>query len=211
MGAPNARCSDRDQALVSFRSPSTANIAFAQSSRSRATLGTLSQLPGDRASAVPLQLPQMLPVGPIRRKTMNPGLLVVSILLMASLSCAQASPTKHLGALTLDHCGEFKIQRTHDGPDFKLFSIENANLQRVASAYLGNHPQLGLCGESLEPLDCAGGFRCFTCSKANTLEIRIEPEVGRAIIQIYDIESSSRTSILRCVSAPEALHSTLRG
>ena len=42
------------------------NTAFAQSSRDRATLGPLSQLPGDRASAVPFQLPQMLPVHWIR-------------------------------------------------------------------------------------------------------------------------------------------------
>jgi hypothetical protein len=47
------------------RSPSTANIAFAQSppgiGRKRPSLP--GQLPGDRASAVPLQLPQMRPVG----------------------------------------------------------------------------------------------------------------------------------------------------
>ncbi len=50
---------------VDFRTMSAANIAFAQSppgiGRKRPSLP--GQLSGDRASAVPLQLPQMRPVG----------------------------------------------------------------------------------------------------------------------------------------------------
>jgi len=48
-----AVCSERDSSVRSSALQTSANIAFAQSSRSRATLGTLSQPLGDRASAVP--------------------------------------------------------------------------------------------------------------------------------------------------------------
>ena len=66
MAANTAKCLlysiERVIDLEPLYTPSAANIAFAQRSRSRATLGTLSQPIGDRASAVPFGCRKCFPL-----------------------------------------------------------------------------------------------------------------------------------------------------
>jgi hypothetical protein len=131
--------------------------------------------------------------------------LAVSLAFVASLSCAQAQSVKKIGALTLDRCDQFAIQHAGRGPDFDLFSIHKRGAQRVASAYLGNHPERGACYEVRESFQCSTGFKCFKCFSKSSSEIWLESEEIWQVVHVYGIEPSvadALTALLPSIDRP---------
>lgn len=123
---------------------------------------------------------------------------------MMLVSCAHRTPLKRLGGVQFSACDvTFTIEKDLVGPDFRTYVVREKSGARVASAYVGNAPALGLCRETSTPAQCDASLHCSVCQNGDDHALIVEYNRG-SYVYFYDIETDSSSEWLACALSGKA-------